>query len=371
MAPGSGEPNAAVTRHEYGPVHTPDMETEHRVVVGDARELSALDDDSVDLVVTSPPYPLVEQWDETFAALDPAVEDALAAGDGERAFEAMHGVLDSVWAEVVRVLADGGIACVNVGDATRSVDGEFRLWPNHTAVTRRLRARGLSSLPGLLWRKPTNSPTKFMGSGTLPPNAYPTLEHEHILLFRNGSTRRFPPGDDRRYESAYVWEERNEWFSDCWEIPGEDQALGEDPARERSAAFPLAVPLRLIRMFSTHGDTVLDPFWGTGTTTAAAMVAARNSVGYELDAGFRTAFEETVETVPTLSTDLATERLAAHREFAADRAAAGDPPGYEAEHYDFRVVTKRERRIRLYTVEDVRATDADATTRYVATHGPY
>ncbi|WP_247007643.1 DNA-methyltransferase [Halorientalis litorea] len=349
------------------------MQTEHRVVVGDAREMAALDDDSVDLVVTSPPYPLIEQWDDTFTGLDPAIGEALDADDGERAFEAMHDVLDTVWAEVVRVLRQGGIACVNVGDATRSVDGEFRLWPNHAEVVRRLRERGLSSLPGLLWRKPTNSPTKFMGSGTLPPNAYPTLEHEHVLLFRNGSTRRYPPGDDQRYESAYFWEERNEWFSDLWEIPGEDQRLGGDGsvARERSGAFPLEVPLRLIRMFSTYGDTVLDPFWGTGTTTAAAMVAARDSVGYELDEGFRAAFGGTVDEVPALADERTATRLAAHREFVAQRRAAGDEPAYEAEYYDFPVVTKRERQVRFYTVADVCERDDPTDDRYVVTHEPF
>lgn len=348
------------------------MQTEHRVVVGDAREMAALDDDSVDLVVTSPPYPLIEQWDDTFASLDPAIGEALDDGDGERAFRAMHGVLDAVWAEVVRVLRPGGIACVNVGDATRTVDGEFGLWPNHAEVVRRLRDRGLTSLPGLLWRKPTNSPTKFLGSGTLPPNAYPTLEHEYVLVFRNGSTRRFPPGDDQRYESAYFWEERNEWFSDLWEIPGEDQHLGDSSsaARERSGAFPLEIPLRLIRMFSTYGDTVLDPFWGTGTTTAAAMVAARDSVGYELDAGFRAAFGETVDEIPALADERTATRLAAHREFIAQRRAAGDEPTYEAEHYDFPVVTKRERQVRLHTVADVCERDDATDDRYVVTHEP-
>ena len=126
-------------------------------------------------------------------------------------------------------------------------------------------------------------------------------------------------------------------------------------------------------MFSTYGDTVLDPFWGTGTTTAAAMVAARNSVGYELDDSFRAAFEETLEAVPALADERTAARFGAHQEFVARRREAGDPPGYEAEHYDTRVVTKRERRIRLYTVADVRTADADAgaTTRYVATHEPF
>jgi len=330
------------------------METIHRVVLGDARSLSALDDDSVALVVTSPPYPLIEQWDDLFADLDPAIGDALDAGDGPRAFELMHDVLDAVWAEVERVLEPGGIACLNVGDATRTLADEFRLYPNHAEITDRLRARGLRSLPDILWRKPTNSPSKFLGSGTLPPNAYPTLEHEHVLVFRNGDLRSFPPGDEDRYESAFFWEERNCWFSDVWtEVRGRLQALGTDDLRERAAAYPFEVPYRLINMYSVYGDRVLDPFWGTGTTTLAAMVAGRNSVGYELDADFREHFDGRVADVPAVSREVVDERLAAHREFVADRRDRGDPPGYEASHYDFPVVTKQERELRLYLVDEI------------------
>ncbi|RXK48493.1 DNA-methyltransferase [Halorientalis pallida] len=347
------------------------METEHRVVLDDARTLAAVDDDAVDLVVTSPPYPLVEQWDDLFAELDPAIETALDDGDGDRAFQLMHDVLDTVWAELERVLAPGGLACINVGDATRTVDGQFQLWPNHTEIVSRMRDHGFTSLPEILWRKPTNSPSKFMGSGTLPPNAYPTLEHEHVLVFRNGDLREFPPGDDDRYESAYFWEERNEWFSDCWEILGEDQHLDGDGTRQRSAAYPLEIPLRLIRMFSTYGDTVLDPFLGTGTTTIAAMVAGRDSVGYELDPAFAEAIGESVERVPGLSERLASDRLDAHREFVERRRAEGDPPGYEAENYDFPVTTRNEREIQLYTVADVASERTDDGHRYLATHEPY
>jgi site-specific DNA-methyltransferase (cytosine-N4-specific) len=348
------------------------METEHRVVLDDARTLSAVDDDAVDLVVTSPPYPLVEQWDELFADLDPAVGEALSGGDGDRAFRLMHDALDTVWAELERVLAPGGIACINVGDATRTVDGQFQLWPNHTEIATRMRDQGFSCLPEILWRKPTNSPSKFMGSGTLPPNAYPTLEHEHLLVFRNGALREFPPGDDRRYESAYFWEERNEWFSDCWEILGADQRLAaDDGARDRSAAYPLEIPLRLIRMFSTYGDCVLDPFLGTGTTTIAAMAAGRDSVGYELDPTFAEAIDGSVERVPALSERIVDDRLDAHREFVERRRADGDPPGYDAENYDFPVTTKNERRIQLYTVADVAGERTDAGHRYLATHEPY
>ncbi|MDZ7689080.1 MAG: DNA methyltransferase [Halobacteriales archaeon] len=215
------------------------METDHSVVVGDSRELDEVDDDSVELVVTSPPYPMIEMWDETFAELSPEVGDEIDSGNGRTAFRLMHEELDEVWSELGRVLVDGGIACVNVGDATRKVDGSFRVYQNHSRIIDAFEERGFEPLPEVLWRKPANSAAKFMGSGTLPPNAYVTLEHEYILIFRNGrSQRSFEPGAERRYNSAYFWEERNEWFSDIWtEVRGELQSLGTTMQR-RSAAYP-------------------------------------------------------------------------------------------------------------------------------------
>ena len=189
------------------------MATTHRVTVGDAREL-ALPDESVELVVTSPPYPMIEMWDDLFADLVPAAGEALDSGDGEAAFEAMHDALDAVWTELERVLVPGGIACINVGDATRTVGGRFRVYPNHARITDAFEGLGFDPLPDVLWRKPANSAAKFMGSGMVPPNAYVTLEHEYVLVFRKGARRSFEPGSTRRYESAFFWEERNRWFTD-------------------------------------------------------------------------------------------------------------------------------------------------------------
>lgn len=364
------------------------METTHDVHVGDARSLDELDDDAVDLVVTSPPYPMIEMWDGLFSELDPAVGDALDAGDGQAAFAAMHDALSPVWDELARVLAPGGVACINVGDATRTVDGDFQLYPNHAEIVSRLSSRGLSPLPDVLWRKPTNSPSKFVGSGMLPTNAYVTLEHEYVLVFRNGGTRSFPAGSDRRYESAYFWEERNRWFSDVWtELAGERQHLDDDALRERSGAFPFELPYRLVCMFSVYDDTVLDPFWGTGTTSLAAMAAGRNSVGYELDAEFARAFDDQVTDVPGLSRAVIDDRLARHRAFVENNPGKTN---YDAEHYDVPVVTKQERDLRFYEVttverrngvdgtdaESVGRRDGDAEThresgRYVARHEPY
>ncbi len=344
------------------------MNTSHEVHVGDARQLPC-DDESVELVVTSPPYPMIDLWDDLFADLSTDAAVALESGDGEAAFDAMHAVLDEVWAEVARVLAPGGIACVNVGDATRTVDDSFRVYPNHVRVTEAFESLGFEPLPDVLWHKPANSAAKFMGSGMLPPNAYVTLEHEYVLVFRKGGKRSFEPGARRRYESAFFWEERNRWFTDLWtDVNGRLQDLADDDLRERSAAFPFELPYRLVNMYSVYGDTVLDPFWGTGTTSLATMVAGRNSVGVELDGEFTGHFDERVEEVPEMSREVVDERLARHREFVEDRRAAGDSLDYEATHYDTPVRTKQERDVRFYVAESV---ETDENGVYRVEHVPY
>ena len=341
------------------------MRTEHVLHVGDARDL-ALDDESVELVVTSPPYPMIEMWDEVFAELDPGIGSALEAGDGDAAFDRAHAVLDGVWAELKRVLVDGGIACVNVGDATRTLADRFEVYPNHVRITRAFRELGFDLLPDILWRKPANSAAKFMGSGMVPPNAYPTLEHEHVLVFRKGGPRSFEPRSERRYQSAYFWEERNRWFSDLWtDVRGTAQPLESDDLRERSGAFPFALPYRLINMFSAYGDRVLDPFWGTGTTTLAAMVAGRSSVGYELDDRFVEAFSDRLEGIEELSRSVLEERLGAHREFV--ERVGREELSYDAENYDIPVRTRQERRLQLYAIETVDETESG----YVVDYSPF
>ena len=344
------------------------METEHRIVVGDSRQLEQIDDDSVELVVTSPPYPMIEMWDELFADLNPVVKDRIDEGNGQEAFELMHEELDEVWNELGRVLVNGGIACINTGDATRKVDGSFRVYQNHSRIIDTFEKLGFEPLPELLWRKPVNSAAKFMGSGMLPPNAYVTLEHEYILIFRNGETqRRFEPKSERRYSSSYFWEERNQWFSDVWmDVKGELQSLSHGELRSRSAAYPFEIPYRLINMYSVYGDTVLDPFWGTGTTSLAAMTAARNSIGYEIEPEFVQVFDERVTDAPTLSRNVIRQRLDDHREFVEDKLESATGFEYEAENYDFPVTTKQEKPMQFYSVESVKATESG----YCAVHEP-
>jgi DNA modification methylase len=257
----------------------------------------------------------------------------------------MHQRLDMVWNEVRRVLRPGGIACINIGDATRAVAGEFRLYPNHARVLTHLVQRGFTALPDILWRKPTNSPNKFLGSGVMPPGAYVTLEHEHILIVRKGSKRVFRSVAEkgRRRASSFFWEERNTWFSDVWtDVSGAPQELSLSQQIVRSAVYPFQIPYRLISMFSLRGDTVLDPFVGTGTTTLAALTAGRHSIGYESD----TRLQETIRSAILRSLPRAQSqieaRLRSHCRFVQERTAKGGLCAHVNRVYGFPVVTEPE-----------------------------
>jgi modification methylase len=331
------------------------MKTTHTLHIGDARKMAAVGDASVHLIVTSPPYPMVEMWDAAFGELVPGVADLLAAERGVEAFEAMHTALDAVWAECLRVLVPGGIACINIGDATRSLGGEFALYPNHARIVSAFMRLGMTPLPDILWRKPTNAPNKFMGSGMLPAGAYVTYEHEYILIFRKGGKRTFSESEKSvRGTSAFFWEERNTWFSDLWtDLKGTGQRLGQDGLRDRSAAFPFELPFRLVNMYALQGDTVLDPFVGTGTTMAAAFAAARNSVGYDRTPELRPVVQATLAAAIPIGQSRAAERLAAHAAFMQARAADGKEAKHTSTVYGFPVVTGQERELRLFAPERI------------------
>jgi len=269
------------------------MQTQHTIIIGNSQRMPELANNSVHLVVTSPPYPMIGIWDTPLSRIDPKIGELwqeLKENSREETvkqiYESMHENLAKVWREAYRVLAEGAIACINIGDATRTINGSFRLFANHSKIIEHCEKIGFTTLPYLLWKKPTTKPKykgkgAFLGSGFLPPNAYVTLDCEFILLFRKGKLRQFPPHDQRRYDSAFAKKERNEWFSQIWTLKGTRQT--ESEIERRIAAFPIEVASRLIRMFSIKGDTVLDPFLGSGTTMVAAMQNERNSLGYEND----------------------------------------------------------------------------------------
>jgi len=321
------------------------LKTSHRIYFKNATDLGELSDESVDLMVTSPPYPMIEMWDGVFSQQNPAIGSALEQKDGNTAFEFMHKELDKVWTEVYRVLKKGGFACINIGDATRKIGIEFKLFANHSRILQHCLSLGFSALPEILWRKQTNAPNKFMGSGMLAAGAYVTLEHEFILVLRKGNKREFKTAEEKlkRMQSAFFWEERNLWFSDVWEdLKGAKQNNIGKNIRARSGAYPFELPYRIINMFSCREDTVLDPFLGTGTTTAAAMATGRNSVGIEIDPNFRDHLQERFEEIVDFSNRLIENRIENHLRFVQERTRVKEPLGYLNQVYGFPVMTNQE-----------------------------
>lgn len=338
------------------------MKTYHKFIIDDARQMKNITEDTVDLIVTSPPYPMIEMWDNLFTAFNPLVGEALAKGEGLGAFELMHQELDKVWEKSFDVLKEGGIACINIGDATRSLAENFQLYSNHARIITSCQEIGFTILPSILWRKPTNSPTKFMGSGMLPPSAYVTLEHEHILIMRKGGRRKFKDNEKvNRAASSYFWEERNCWFSDIWEgLIGTRQKM--DPKnneenfelRKRSAAYPFELAYRLINMFSLQEDLILDPFAGTGTSTLAAMASQRNSLSLEIEKTLNSIFLEGLNDFVFFANAYLDKRLAEHQKFVEERLENKKSLKYRNEVLAVPVTTKQEKNMTLAYLKEVK-----------------
>lgn len=334
--------------------------TQHSIIIHASQQMTCLGNQSIDLVVTSPPYPMIEMWDTVMAKQNPAIQTALDSYNGAEAFELMHTELDKVWAEVERVLKPGGFVCINIGDATRTLNGAFALYPNHARIITAFQKLGLSNLPHILWRKQTNAPNKFMGAGMLPAGAYVTLEHEWILIFRKGNKREFKTHTEKmcRKKSAFFWEERNQWFSDLWDLKGTKQKINHSESRKRSAAYPFEIPYRLINMYSLQGDTVLDPFLGMGTTSIAAIASNRNSIGYEIDPLFADMIKENIASTPTdFYENIIQNRITQHTAFIRERQS--DAKKSVIKHYNenlqLPVMTSQERDIHFQRVNGIKA----------------
>ncbi len=336
------------------------METEHQIYFENSKNMNTISSESVDLVVTSPPYPMIQMWDDAFIQLNSKIRKALADEQGKLAFEMMNKELDRVWHEIFRILKFGGLACLNIGDATRNIGNHFMLYPNHARILNQMLKIGFSALPEILWRKQTNAPNKFMGSGMLPAGAYVTLEHEHILILRKSAKRVFKSSEEKhmRRESAIFWEERNTWYSDIWlDLKGTGQNLKRDEIRDRSAAFPFEIPYRLINMFSIKGDTVVDPFLGTGTTMLAAIAAGRNSISYEIEPGFRNTILTELSSVLEVSGQKIANRLNSHMDFVNQWFKSGGRLKYENKHYGFPVMTSQETELLFNQPESIAETE--------------
>jgi DNA modification methylase len=312
---------------------------------------------------------MIGMWDEIFSDMNCKIQNALNSQAGNEAFEGMHRELDKVWAEIARLAKNGAFVCINIGDAARTIGGEFQLYPNHARIISAFVKLGLTTLPLILWRKQTNAPNKFMGSGMLPAGAYVTLEHEYILIFRKGGKRLFITADEkqRRAESAFFWEERNTWFSDLWDFKGTRQKLNLAKSRQRSAAFPFELAWRLINMYSIRGDTVLDPFAGTGTTLHAAAAAGRNSVGVEIDKNFGNVIFKDLKNLTNELNKIAAGRIDAHCKFMEAHTARGGSAKYFNNPHKFPVVTRQEIHIHL---EKIEAGERDAAGKVKLSYRP-
>ena len=333
------------------------MECFHQIINHDSRKKLPIEKGSLDLIVTSPPYPMIEMWDESFSNQNKNIRSALKKGEGNTAFELMHFELNKVWKNIHQLVKEGGIVCINIGDATRTINGNFKLYSNHSKIISDFLKLGFSNLPNIIWRKQTNAPNKFLGSGMLAPGAYVTLEHEYILIFRKGRKREFNTKQEKenRNLSSYFWEERNIWFSDVWDFKGTSQKMNNG-VRKRSGAFPFELAYRLINMFSVKGDTVFDPFLGLGTTTFASIASQRNSVGVELENGLVDEVHNNLngKLVDELN-DYLRKRIEKHLDFIETMKSkkGKDYFKYTNKNFDFPVMTKQELNLLINYVKQI------------------
>lgn len=264
----------------------PHDSTEHRLHVGDARDLSWIPDNSVHLVVCSPPYWTLKEYHVRKGQLG-ELED----------YQAFLDELDKVWLECARVLVPGGRICCVVGDICipRKRDGRHRVVPLHSDIQSRAAGLGLDCLTPILWHKIANGVTEAQGNGAgfygkpYQPGAVVKNDVEYILFMRKGGEYRRTSMVQKAL-SMLTKDEMQSWFRSFWtDIKGASTRDGHP------APYPVALAERLIRMFSFAGDTVLDPFLGTGSTSAAAIRSGRNSIGNELEPKYMELAREKLE----------------------------------------------------------------------------
>ena len=247
--------------------------TNHTILHGDARYATAIEDNSVHLVVTSPPYWILKEY--------PNVAGQLGNLDDYDLFLAE---LDQVWQECFRVLVPGGRLICVVGDvclSRRKNHGRHTVVPLHAAIQERCRSIGFDNLAPIIWHKIANASYEAgNGSGFLgkpyEPNAVIKNDIEFILMERKPGGYR-SPSVAARILSLISSDNHSKWFQQIW------MGVTGASTRDHPAPYPLELAERLIRMFSFVGDTVLDPFLGTGTTSVAAAKWGRNSIGFEID----------------------------------------------------------------------------------------
>lgn len=246
--------------------------TTHKIIFGDSRSLKEIKDKSVQLIITSPPY-----WQ----LKDYGADNQIGFNDN---YEEYINNLNLVWQECYRVLDDGCRLCINIGDQfARSVYyGRYKVIPIRTEIIRFCETLGMDYMGAIIWQKATTMNTSgggaIMGSFPYPRNGILKIDYEFILIFKKlGNAQK--PTKEQKEKSILTKEEWSEYFSSHWTFSGVKQS-------EHIAMFPEELPKRLIKMFSFYGETILDPFTGSGTTSLAAMHLGRNSIGYEINESF-------------------------------------------------------------------------------------
>ena len=252
--------------------------TNHKIYFGDSRALNKIEDKSVQLIITSPPY-----WQ----LKDYGSNNQIGFNNS---YEEYINNLNLVWMECERILSEGCRLCINIGDQfARSVYyGRYKVVPIRTEIIRFCETLKMDYMGTIIWQKATTMNTSgggaIMGSFPYPRNGILKIDYEFILIFKKlGNPPK--PTLEQKENSIMTKEEWNQYFSSHWNFSGVKQS-------EHIAMFPEELPKRLIKMFSFFGETIFDPFLGSGTTTLAAKNLGRNSIGYEINKEFESVIKE-------------------------------------------------------------------------------
>lgn len=248
------------------------MKTYTKIIIGDSRKMLEIEDSSVDLIITSPPYWHIKDY---------GVSGQIGYG------QSLHEYLKDlyrVWKECFRVLKSGRRLCINIGDqfARSIIYGRYKVIPLHAEIIAQCESLGFDYMGAIVWQKKTTMNTtggaNLMGSYPYPPNGMIEIDYEFILIFKKpGNISKIPV--EIKSSSVLTKEEWKEYFQGHWYFGGAKQV-------EHEAMFPEELPKRLIKMYSFVGDTVLDPFCGSGITLHAALKLRRNAIGYEINEKF-------------------------------------------------------------------------------------
>ena len=257
-----------------------------KIIIGDSRKMIEVEDESIDLVVTSPPYWHIKDY---------GVPGQIGYG------QSLHEYLKDlyrVWKECYRILKPGRRLCINIGDqfARSLIYGRYKIIPLHAELIAQCEDIGFDYMGAIIWQKKTTMNTtggaNVMGSYPYPPNGMIEIDYEFILIFKK-------PGKNEKItkeikeKSKLTKEEWKEYFYGHWYFGGARQI-------EHEAMFPEELPKRLIKMFTFVGDTVLDPFLGSGTTVKTALSLERNAIGYEINEKFVDVIKEKLGLKQTL-----------------------------------------------------------------------